>query len=53
MKVEPSVVERSVISMSTDFSLARRMDASLDAGFPRNNHPSMFDQAFMHNRDIQ
>ncbi|KAH7360894.1 hypothetical protein BKA65DRAFT_194776 [Rhexocercosporidium sp. MPI-PUGE-AT-0058] len=52
MKIEPSTTERSIASLSTGMSLARRMDRSFDVNFARTNHPSMFDQALIHNRDL-
>ncbi|KAL5326569.1 hypothetical protein ACEPPN_004256 [Leptodophora sp. 'Broadleaf-Isolate-01'] len=53
MKIEASTTARSVASLSTDINLARRMNRSLGINITRNNHPSMFDQAFIHSRDLQ
>ncbi|KAK0124672.1 hypothetical protein ONS95_009617 [Cadophora gregata] len=55
MKIEPSVTARSVASQSTGMSLAKRFKQTLDPtwGSTKVARPSMFDQAFVHSRDLQ
>lgn len=55
VKIEPSVTARSVASQSTGMSLVRRLHQSIDTrwGSPMGLRPSMFDQAFVHSRDLQ
>ncbi|CZT51800.1 uncharacterized protein RSE6_12999 [Rhynchosporium secalis] len=54
-KIEPTITTRSVASFSTDASLVRRMDFTLNGAVmgPARAPATMFDVAFVHSRDLQ